>query len=563
VAELALAAQDRSQAPRDYAWPAPLWAEGSDPSLSPLWQERLVWAFLVLGLLARVLRYVLRFPLWEDECFLCVNFMNRGFLDLLKPLDCHQTAPVLFLWTELAAARVLGFSDLTLRLVPFLASLAGLVLAVHVFRRLLRGTALVACVAFIAVAYPGIRHAAEAKQYGTDFFFATALIAVVLEWWRQPQRTAWLWALAALAPVAVGMSYPCIFIIAGAAVVVLAVLYRQRRWRCLLPLAVSCLAAAGVFVLLYFLSMRGQSQAEMTYMLGAWRRAFPPPIWQPLALAGWLLKIHAGAMLAIPVGADNGGSSLTLILCLVGLWVLISRRAWPLVLLVLVPPAVQLAAAAMKRYPYGDAVKFTQPYLMTVCLLAGLGVARLLSLFAARPRHSGRAVLIVLGLLAALGIGTMARDVAMPYKTPSDQRARAFAQWFWFSGNVKGQLLCAEQDLHLNFTPQMFHELSWGAMYYCNEHLYRPGAHPRGLSDPASIGSDLPLRVAVFRPDERAHDKLHLDQAALNAWLEAMQQKYDLVLRESYPMFRKDKKDRKIIARDYVEVYRFEARSSK
>ena len=554
--DLAAAPPQPSHRPWAYSGPVDLLARPGEDLLSPLWQCRLVWAFLAIGILARCLRYALRFPPWEDECFLAVNFIDRGFLDLLKPLDCHQTAPVLFLWTELAITRLLGFTELTLRLVPLLASLAGLVLFWHIARRLLTGPALVVAVAFMAVAYPGIRYAAEAKQYATDFFMAAALIALAVEWWRQPHRTPWLWALAILAPVAVAMSYPCIFVAGGVGLFVALLVGAQRQWRCLWPLAAFAAAAAGVFVLLYLVAVGEQGAAEMTYMRGAWRRAFPPSPAEPLKLAQWLIVTHTGPLLAVPAGSDNGGSSLTFILCLAGLWALLRRRAWPMVVLAMAPPAFQLIAAALRRYPYGDHVKFSQPFLTMICVLAGLGTLQLLSPLARQP--IARRVLIgALGLLALMGAGTMARDVASPYKTQSDLRARAFAQWFWFSGSARGQVLCADRDLGLNLTPDVSHELSWWAMYYCNERLYRPSGARREQPDPNRISEDSPLRVAVYRADLRAFRKLHFDDQALQTWLESMNEQYRLVSRESFPMFRKDRRDRKVIAEDYVDVYRF------
>ena len=127
-------------------------------------QSQLIWAFLILGIGARCVRYFLCFPLWEDECFLASNFIDRGYLDLLsKPLHYYQTAPVLFLWLELTVVKILGFSEMTLRLAPFLLSIAALFLFRHLASRLLSGATLVLAVAVLAVGYPGVRYAAEVK----------------------------------------------------------------------------------------------------------------------------------------------------------------------------------------------------------------------------------------------------------------------------------------------------------------------------------------------------------------------------------------------------------------
>ena len=72
--------------------------------------EKWLFAFLVIGIAARCIRYFLAFPLWEDECFTIVSVYKLSYLDLLKPLNYHQVAPILFLWmgkSSYPAARVL------------------------------------------------------------------------------------------------------------------------------------------------------------------------------------------------------------------------------------------------------------------------------------------------------------------------------------------------------------------------------------------------------------------------------------------------------------------------
>ena len=74
--------------------PAPAERGVLDPAALGRWLA----FFVLLGLFARVMRYALRFPLWDDESFLCVNFIGRSYAELLKPLDFHQVAPILFLY---------------------------------------------------------------------------------------------------------------------------------------------------------------------------------------------------------------------------------------------------------------------------------------------------------------------------------------------------------------------------------------------------------------------------------------------------------------------------------
>src|SRR5262245_24010302 len=67
------------------------------------------WAFVGLGILLRVVRYLSNYPLWHDEAFVAVNFLDRGYLGMLRPLKYGQVCPLFFLWVELAAVKLLGF----------------------------------------------------------------------------------------------------------------------------------------------------------------------------------------------------------------------------------------------------------------------------------------------------------------------------------------------------------------------------------------------------------------------------------------------------------------------
>ena len=155
---------------------------------------------------------LLRFPLWEDEAFLSANFLHGGFRELTGPLDYYQVCPLGFLWVQRAVVGLLGFNEYTLRLVPLVCGLASLFLFRRLAGRLLRGTALVLAVAIFSVSYPCIRYSVEAKQYGVELFVTLVLLTLTVEWWRRPDQTRWLWALAAAAPVAAWLCYPAVFV---------------------------------------------------------------------------------------------------------------------------------------------------------------------------------------------------------------------------------------------------------------------------------------------------------------------------------------------------------------
>jgi len=173
------------------------------PWLEP---SRLLWVLLLIGIAARLVRYLVCFPLWKDEAFLAVNFIGRGYADLLQPLDYEQICPALFLWIQLTIVKVLGYSEYTLRLFPCLCGLGSVGLFWHLSRRLFRGTAALLATGIFAGSYAMIRYSAEVKPSASDLLVSLGLLVLAVEWWRCRAQRRWLWALAAAVPIAIWLS---------------------------------------------------------------------------------------------------------------------------------------------------------------------------------------------------------------------------------------------------------------------------------------------------------------------------------------------------------------------
>jgi len=519
----------------------------SDKAIST---ARLVSLFVWVGVIARVIRYYLCFPLWDDESFLCVNLISRSYAELLQPLDYHQVAPVLFLWMERTCVLLGGFSEYSLRLAPFVCSIASLFLFRQVAARLLSGPAQVCAVAIFAVSYPGIRYAAEAKPYCTDMFVGLALLAIVVQW-QSSRDVRWLIGLAALMPIALGISYPAVFAAGGLSLVCGAILLRrtgtQREWLAWSGWNLSLVAS---FVCWFHLVGRIQSSAESEFMGEFWKQNFPP-VAQPWLVPYWLLKTHASDFLAYPLGGPNWASTATLILCLAGLWYLIQQRQFVWLGLVACPAGLHLLAAALQKYPYGGHVKFSQYLATMICCLAALGLAAIMNWWSRSGISSKAGLSCVSAILLVVGLGAIGRDLINPYKTRSDFRARAFAQSFWLGAHSVEEVACLKSDLGLDFVPDQHRELSWSAHYLCNRAIEISRCSLQKV-DLEQVTATRPLRCVLY------HDaRYDLDQSRLDQWLSEMQLKYVLVAHESLPFPRRAKDDRRLVTMEYVDSYKF------
>lgn len=540
---------------------------GQPEPLSERRQKQLLWTLIALGVLARVVRYLLRFPLWADETALAANLLDRGYLDLAQPLGHEQVCPVGFLWTQLTLVRWFGFSEYTLRLPAMLCSVASVFLFQRLAKRLLSGSALVLAVGVFAVAYPGIRYAAEAKPYACDLFFATLLLTVAVEWWRGNRDNRWLWLLAALMPLALLFSYPVLFVAGGISLAVAWVLFvgaisnralnernsplqttpsRRSGWTAWLAFNASVLVSAGA---VYLLFMGAQSASELNTMRVYWQAAFPP--WsEPLPLLRWLFETHAGELLAYPAGGAHGGSLATLIFCAVAVALLWRRRQGTLLLLCLTPLGLTFVAAAIKRYPYGEVVRF-QLYMAPIfCLLAGLGLSVLMA-WCPRLRRSPSPPLLAAVALMAFAVGSIGRDFVRPAKGATDVQHRDLARQLWSDADGAGETVCLRGDLGVCFSPDSYLRRA-SSMYLCNQRIY---LRRHALGEPPDwdrISAERPLRCVEFVMPHEPYDA-----AARDRWLQSMQARYRLIDRQRHPLGQDYRQPDAQVAEAYVEVYIF------
>jgi hypothetical protein len=515
---------------------------------------RAVWAFVWLGVILRVVTYALNFPLWGDEAFVAVNFIARGYEDLLQPLDYGQICPLLFLWLELTAVKLLGFSEWSLRLVPTVCSVASVFLFAHVAAQVVRGRAQVLAVAFFAVAFYPIRHGAEVKPYATDLFTALILLALAIAWWRRPERTRWLWALAAAAPLTLSLSHPVVFM-AGAVSLGLAVkLWKAPQRRAVLPFLLYNLATEASFLLLYVVFTSKQEAENLTALRSNYWAGGFPPLDQPVKLLYWLADAHTGRMFAYPFGEARGGSSFTTLCFVTALAALWRWRQKPLLVLALGPFGLALLAAAMGRYPYGQSARTMMVTAPAICLLSGLGLAVIISWI---PSGRIRRWMFRSGVLALAGAGLvlLGTKLAYPYKTVADQNTRAFARWFWTTKARDAELVCVKTDLGLGFTYGNW-TLFRSAIYLCNQKIYSPRHRCGKRANLGAISAERPLRCVVYNE--------WLENSPPYAyWLEAMSVNFELRKSQRYIVNQQNRRYDGTDVDDRYAVYEFVPRQDR
>lgn len=489
---------------------------------------RATWGFVALGVAVRLLRYLMCFPLWGDEAFLAVNFPDRGYLELLEPLEYGQVCPLLFLWVELALVQLCGYCEWSLRLFPIVCGIAAVVLFRHVASRMLRGVPLLLAVAIFAVSYYPIRHASEVKPYASDLLIALGLIALAMEWARAPQQSRWLWFLALVTPVCLGLSYPAVFVAGGVSLALCLTVVRRREARTWIPYVLFNVLLAGSFLALFTLVARVQyeSSVEAASTTTYWERSFPP-LSNPWRLLVWFFATHTGRMFGYPIGGNFGASTATFVCFVTGALLLWRSSARQGLAILLAPFALTFVAAALQRYPYGGSGRVAQYLAPSICLLAGLGAAAWLTRSVnASTRRKG--LVVTTASLALFGSGFLIADVVHPYKQLYDWQIREAWKTLWTEAAHEAELVCVSEDLQQPFAAAAL--VATGgtrAQYLCNQRIYAPRGWRPGQPHWDAVTPARPLRCVLFRVADETEF-----QPAASAWLAQMQTRLTLAGRE-------------------------------
>lgn len=408
-------------------------------------------ATVAVGVAWRLVRYAAGFPIWGDEAMLLLNVLDRDYAGLTQHLRFNQVAPLLFLWLEKTALVVLGSSEWSVHLFPFLAGLIGLFIFWHACRATFSPTVAGLAIAILAVSYYPVRHSAEVKPYAFDLLCSIGYLALTLGHIRNPHSWRWLLGFVLLAPVAVFSSYPSAFV-GGAVSLVLLPRMWQASWTHRSLYVLFNMALCGSFVLHYTLvghAPRDVTDAQRTaeFLRDYWKDAFPPD--SLLAWPLWLVKAFTGNMLAYPIGANKGGSTLTFVLVVLGSIALWRGKRRSLLALCWLPFALNLFAAILHKYPFGDSARITLHLAPFICILMAHGIALVLDRIrsqAWRPRFEFVGYL----LLFACGAAGVVRDVIKPYKTEHDRDIRLLVRDLRSQvGDGESVLLCHVRDEEL------------------------------------------------------------------------------------------------------------------
>jgi hypothetical protein len=401
---------------------------------------------IVAGLILRFYHYGRNPSMWHDEAALVLNVMGKGFVALLGPLFFHEAGSPLFLWVERAAYLALGDSTYALRLIPFLASCASLLLFVPVAKRLLTPQAAAWAVLLFAFSDTLLWHACEAKPYGVDAFCATLLLAAYCATHSWPVGRKLL-LYAGLAPFIVFLSYPGCFLFGGLLLALVPEIWQAENVRAWFGYALLIVAVFGSFALL----VAGPAHAQRCEAMDqCWLKSFLP--WdRPWKIPLWVVD---STLDVVRYACEPTGKALAVPAVVGGLF-LYRRGMRRMVLFLATPIALALAASCLRAYPFGGTrvMIYAGP---AVFLFVAAGVPVCLDYLRPRTRLGTAAVL----LLVLTPIGHSMRHVfyhwgradcagaaayVLEHRQPRDLvTGNSWEYWYYFR-NIKPSFMPTEE----------------------------------------------------------------------------------------------------------------------
>lgn len=348
---------------------------------------------ILIGAMLRCSQYIADRSLWRDEAALALNIVNRSFVGLAQPLDGEQGAPLGFLFGQKLLTVLLGNTDYVLRIIPLISGLASMWTMYALAKRIfLERVAIVAAVVLCAVSVPLIYFASEAKQYSSDVLACLLLLLVIVRDFDRHVSNQEVLLLAALGTVALWVSYPALFILAGAGSTlgVHFILNRDRRS----ALKLGCVATLWLvsLLLLYFICLRQLSVNR--YLLEYWNETFMPlPPWRNW---GWF-RDTLRSVIADPIGLPVN-STIALVVC--GS-ISICVRRWEFGFMLMLPILWTLVASALRKYPFADRVLLFVTPIMFLIVAEAIGrIYSLLNRFTRLPRVGLAVALAILAKVA-------------------------------------------------------------------------------------------------------------------------------------------------------------------
>jgi len=340
------------------------------------------WFVIGIGIVLRLRRYLQERGLLHDDALLATNVFGKSFTQLLGPLNIgNQAAPVGFVILQKCATEIFGHGELTIRLVPLVASVIALPIFFLTLRKIAGPAIAVAATAWLALAEPLVQYSAEGKQYSTDVLWVTVMLALAAA----QQRKGKVAILALAGAVLLWFSHPLLFVLGGIGLARIINHCRQREFRLaradvamgvcwFISFAANYLLVSRHYVANDYLRTYWQEQGAFAPI----RLSLPALLWYPRTIFG-LINYPLGIVSRF---TDRG--RVFVLACDVIFyiaaasfafgWVVMARRSKQMLSYLIATLALALAGSALQRYPFSGRLTLFCAPLVVLPLAFAVGI---------------------------------------------------------------------------------------------------------------------------------------------------------------------------------------------
>lgn len=228
---------------------------------------------ILLGILLRLKGLLMNPSMWHDECALGWNIKFKKYSDFFGILRFMQMAPPFFMITTKLITKTFGFSDISLRILPFLAGVASIIAFYFLAAKILNNKSVILWAVFLfAINQQLINYSFEFKPYSFDVFFTIILLLffINLDINKLNIKKAALYGI--LLSIITWFSFTSVFIIAGGCIYMLFKILKNKDKNrlfsfvlLLFPLIISSLIYLKIYLI---------NNYTGTHMVNYWQNSF-------------------------------------------------------------------------------------------------------------------------------------------------------------------------------------------------------------------------------------------------------------------------------------------------
>lgn len=333
--------------------------------------------------------------LWMDEAMLALNFRERPTLRLLQPLAYNQVAPIGFLLVEKCFGVLGDFSNLSLRIFPFLGFLTGWLgfyKGLHEIFKDSKGWPELLGLLY-GLTFSPLTYSVEVKQYTFDMLIWSWAFYGLAAWLNGQidlTRRSHLLGLSLVGSGFLLFSNVAVIILFAAGSGVLIHLFRLKRWGEMKPAMLMLASWVGTFGIYYLLFIH--QHPGRAFMLKYWSRidAFMPMNAEAFTWLQKTLNDYFAFVFSLPYEEVRGGIIWAI---LAGIGWISGRKSWALTAFLLIPLLAHLGLSGLQMYPFRSRLALWH----LPSLVVGWGM--FLSIFKPNPRPLLSALPLVLLVL--------------------------------------------------------------------------------------------------------------------------------------------------------------------